>query len=488
MSGPRPQKSILVCALPRSGSSFFCEALAATWKAGRLDEWLNTEGIPAQKRAKYRPYERELKAYFADVQASEQTSNGVFGIKLMLSNLDTLPQLSERANSTPLEAIREVFPRPYFIRIHRRNRLKQAVSFAKALQSNKWSNTQKDKRLDADALFFSYSSIFKYLQTIDREETAWAAFFKKNKIPSLEVCYEEFIKDYEGTVARVFEYCGIELAERVDPSKNIHTKMADNINATWYKQFEALQRKLENGTGMASVSDSKIGCALEFADIPSSADAGSKARCRVKVLNTGVDTLEPYGHLDGSDWLYIKYAWVDAEGSALIDKEARYYGLDATPLDTSLAPSDAVEMELVVSMPKAPGRYLLNVYLARGSSHSSLGARPNEEIVILASDPCSKAAVYFGTPPNDSGEGINGWFGKVDMSEFPKVVHEKLGTVWCSGPGASEDSYFFNAPSFGWIWTNSKQYPLFKLMDEERWIRLPELVDELKESRLKAQK
>tara|TARA_B110000037_G_scaffold184992_2_gene214184 strand:+ start:2976 stop:4409 length:1434 start_codon:yes stop_codon:yes gene_type:complete len=445
------------------------------------------EGLNPDKKVKYRTDELSLKDYFLGVQEAEQTPNGVFGIKLMLADLAKLPSLTAKGEIDPYKALKEVFPQPYFIRIHRRNRLQQAVSFAKALQSNKWSNTQKNRRLDADTLFFSYSSIFKYLQTIEAEEAAWAAFFEENKIPSFEVCYEEFISDYVGTVEKVLDHCGIELDGEVDPSKNIHTKMADSINASWSSQFETLQNGLKDGGKRAAVEDSKIDAAIELLNLPLSVGANTKVCCKARLHSDGPEGLEPFGKLDASDWLVLKYGWSDGSGVDVTDPALQEYGLNAIPLEEPVDPNSSIEAGIVISTPKAPGDYRLRVYLARGSNGGLLGTVTEAKVEAWAGEVGAKAAEYFGVSGQLEGA-MSGWFGRADVSEFPKITHSGLGVVWCSGPGASEDSYFFNAPSFGWIWTNSKQYPLFKLMDEERWIRLPELVDELKESRLKAQK
>lgn len=77
---------------------------------------------------------------------------------------------------------------------------------------------------------------------------------------------------------------------------------------------------------------------------------------------------------------------------------------------------------------------------------------------------------FFGKEPDEQGILTLDWMGELDVSEYPKVKHEVLGTVWCSGPGAREDSFFFNNPKMGWFWTNSSSYPQLRNMQTKDWV------------------
>jgi LPS sulfotransferase NodH len=166
-----PDRSYLVCATPRSGSTLVCQTLIRTGVAGRPEEYfeaLRSSGVPrrpeeyfhgvgdrtifdhlAERSEGFNPvprsplwsrtaYDRYLDWVF-DVGTTE---NGVFGAKLMwgyvedfVSLLRNIPEYRE----VPMaEILSEVFPDLTFVRVVRANKIRQAVSLWKAVQTATW--------------------------------------------------------------------------------------------------------------------------------------------------------------------------------------------------------------------------------------------------------------------------------------------------------------------------------------------------------------
>ena len=157
-----------MCATPRSGSTVLCEALAATGVAGRPAEYFEAmydtglprrptdyfEGLRAIPAASFLadqlPAEggeaREAlrgattyREYLAWVFGAGTTPNGVFGAKLMWGHVDHfvayLRVLREHAGEPVPQMFAEVFPALRYVRVVRRDRLRQAVSLWRALQT-----------------------------------------------------------------------------------------------------------------------------------------------------------------------------------------------------------------------------------------------------------------------------------------------------------------------------------------------------------------
>src|SRR3954468_893216 len=176
----RPDRSYLVCATPRSGSTLLCRALAQTGVAGRPEEYFEARrdtGRPPAPRDYFagaegigldallgrehpQPPAPEYSSlagvgdygeHIARTLERGTTPNGVFGAKIMWGHLDDLsalvgaepPELFDRLGP---ERGHERAPSPYmrYVWVSRRDRVRQAVSLWKALQTQAWAADDGD--------------------------------------------------------------------------------------------------------------------------------------------------------------------------------------------------------------------------------------------------------------------------------------------------------------------------------------------------------
>ena len=120
----------------RSGSSLLCNLLSQTNIAGTPDEFF----LHWQGRA-YKNYDiSDYPAYINRVIQESQTNNLVFGIKTLTSDflaacnrLEAFPNYKNRSNA---EKIRILFPNIKFIYLTRRHKVRQAISWWKAAQTD----------------------------------------------------------------------------------------------------------------------------------------------------------------------------------------------------------------------------------------------------------------------------------------------------------------------------------------------------------------
>lgn len=291
-----PERSYLVCATPRSGSTLVCQALKETGVAGRPEEYF--EALQRSGRPR-RPAE-----YFTGVEdpsvldhlgerdrrtggdaepvsplwsrtaydryldwAMEQgtTPNGVFGAKLMWGYLGDFVNLLRNIpayRDLPLaELLPSVFPELTFVRVVRANKVRQAVSLWKAVQTATWrqENPREEGSTitalpeDTDvppyrsflaehrpALRFHYGAISHLLDQILREEARWDAFFEHTRIKPVLVLYENFAADYERSTVNVLERLGLSLPEgfKIEPRMR---KQSDGLNDDWARRYSELR-------------------------------------------------------------------------------------------------------------------------------------------------------------------------------------------------------------------------------------------------------
>jgi LPS sulfotransferase NodH len=134
-----PSTSYLVCGIPRSGTSLLCRAVRSTGVAGRPEEYF-WRGDDAFWITRWRTstYDEYVNAAIREAT----TPNGVFGAKVMSGYMnDFLHRLAATRPGEELHGHRlltEWFPNLRYVRASRRDRIAQAVSWARAIQSDVW--------------------------------------------------------------------------------------------------------------------------------------------------------------------------------------------------------------------------------------------------------------------------------------------------------------------------------------------------------------
>src|SRR5687767_5008089 len=127
----------------RTGSTLLCKALQSTGIAGRPSEWLNVSD-PNRLLEHYRA------ASYTEVQETVwtlgTTANGIFGLKFGLHDphfstlLDEFRKLPDAPTALePRAAVWEhAFPNSHHIFMTRRNKVRLAVSWWKAIKTEEW--------------------------------------------------------------------------------------------------------------------------------------------------------------------------------------------------------------------------------------------------------------------------------------------------------------------------------------------------------------
>ena len=285
------ERSYLVCATPRSGSTLVCKALRATGVAGRPEEYfeallhsgrprrpdeyfigvddqsildhLGQRGVGEDPQPRSPLWSRTAYDRYLD-WAMEQgsTANGVFGAKLMwgyfgdfVSLVRNIPAYRE----LPLaELLPTVFPDLTFVRVIRADKLRQAVSLWKACQTATWrqddqqrGETGADPGADSPPyrifleehrpqLRFHYRAISHLLEQVLREEAAWDAFFEHARIRPVLVLYENFAAEPEASTRHLLDRLGLEVPDGRELAPRTR-RQSDGINDDWVRRYSELR-------------------------------------------------------------------------------------------------------------------------------------------------------------------------------------------------------------------------------------------------------
>jgi LPS sulfotransferase NodH len=169
------------------------------------------------------------------------------------------------------EILSEVFPELTFVRVVRANKIRQAVSLWKAVQTATWrdettaSSSADAEDIDASykgfvndhrpALRFHYGAIKHLLDQLIQQEAAWDAFFEHSRIKPVFILYENFASDIGPSTRNVLERLGIEAPDDL----NLETRMrrqSDGINDDWARRY----------------SDIRLGAEFDLVPTPSGRD------------------------------------------------------------------------------------------------------------------------------------------------------------------------------------------------------------------------
>jgi LPS sulfotransferase NodH len=219
------------------------DGLHATRRAGRPKQFFLRKYEADFAAAHHLDPNAGFAAYVRDIATATATSNEVFGFKLMSWYLDDfLARLRETrafgaAGADDLELLRNAFPRLRFIYIFRRHKLRQALSKARATQTNLWK-VQEGNRASREPEFDA-ELIGQCLQDGARQEKIWDRFFQRIGVNPFRIEYEKLCQDYQGTIRGVLGFLQISLPRGAQIVSPVTIRQADEISRMWEERFLA---------------------------------------------------------------------------------------------------------------------------------------------------------------------------------------------------------------------------------------------------------
>ncbi len=271
--------SYLVCATPRSGSTLLCHELNRTGVAGHPEEYfeaLHRSGLPRRpheyfdperhanivERLAYREmpdraakpnplwHPQTYDRYLAWALSEGTTPNGVFGAKLMWGYLGDFAQLLrgiEGMGARPLpELLARAFPGLRYVQITRQDKVRQAVSLWKAVQTQAWKREPGEQVAGVVEPVFSFRAINYLVRELTAHDASWDAYFLGLGYEPLKVTYEELAQDTEGVVRSVLEHLGIPVPETLTPATPRLSVQADQVSEEWVRRVHAHLAALED--------------------------------------------------------------------------------------------------------------------------------------------------------------------------------------------------------------------------------------------------
>jgi trehalose 2-sulfotransferase len=235
----RPRISYLICCSPRSGSTLLCEGLEDTGLAGVPKEIFdrNYHAVWIERLKKF-----PGRTFVDKAIAGATTDNGVFGAKVFWYQFQFMVQLMRECGAPPGTSthrlVGSLLPNLHYVWLKRDDKVAQAVSYAIAMQTNRWRQTEAPD-VPAVPPRFDATQIGRLLDELRRYEAAWQNYFDAAGIVPLTVTYEELTNSYRPTIRRILKFLRVENAGLPLAAPRLR-KQANDLSIEWMSRYYAL--------------------------------------------------------------------------------------------------------------------------------------------------------------------------------------------------------------------------------------------------------
>lgn len=215
-------KGYLVLTEGRSGSNWLSSLANGTGYMGTSDEWIDSVNLGV-----------ELNSLTADtflhrVLDLSSTDNGRFGIKLFPRHL------IEAHRAFHIDLIRELRSQHDVstMLLIRRDRHRQAVSFAKAWMTEQW-RSDLPKKASAQ---YDFELICRSYFYVERSYAYWRSYLQLTDVPFDEFAYEDLVEDIDPYLSRLAEV--LDVAKPDSPTTRLQVQR-DSQTEEWVDRFRA---------------------------------------------------------------------------------------------------------------------------------------------------------------------------------------------------------------------------------------------------------
>jgi LPS sulfotransferase NodH len=252
-----PEISYIILTTARSGSTLLCNLLEKTGVAGRPGEhfldWYRTECRPELIQPMEAPFRMLPPALQFRRVFKRGTAHNVFAVKVMLSYFpfieNSLKRVGDMHDLSTKEMLEACFPNLHYIYLARKNKIRQAVSLSRAVQSDEWKRNRWTLLANAfksvqvpqkknTELLYDFDTIHGFYQEIIRQEQEWENVFQVTGIDPYRVSYENLINDMENTIVSILKYLGAAVPQELNLSHIDLKRQSDTLNEEWLLRFE----------------------------------------------------------------------------------------------------------------------------------------------------------------------------------------------------------------------------------------------------------
>lgn len=473
MTGVKTEKkTLIVCATPRSGSSFLSESLRLLG-VGDPDEWLLENSLDyARKEAGLSP-QAPLSSAIAAISEQKRDALGVFSLKVMWNDFISVikrfrAESAELRQAETRDLVFKLFPNPKFIYLFREDQLKQAISYVKADQSNIWKNVDdQPPDYDLTRLSFRFGAIHRRLKNIRYMDRKWREFFGRMGMRHLELSYEQVVENPEESFARVASFLEVPEPSEAILTQNPHQRMGDGVNRDWYQRYQRMKALMKSRTVVHRMEEEGLKGEITTSKRGYLTYRDDRWMLPVKLTHRGTRSWPCIVGEDLAGSVVLLAQIFGREDGREVDRRKVF-------MEKDLERSDSVELLVPIVAPKVYGSFEIRLSVAQLGPDDSISVTSSQVCRCLEVIPTwveQKWTRYFPQAEETSwGWRFDPVFGYMNTLQFPWLFHSELGWIFCSGTGGEGDDYWFWDWKLGLLWTCRDEFPFLYSFERDTWL------------------
>jgi LPS sulfotransferase NodH len=169
------------------------------------------------------------------------TPNGVFASKLMWSQVGELrrlaAQLPEFRGVDPTHLLDQIFGHPAYVWVRRRDKVRQAISLWRALQTRTWRAGGDPEQPSEPVPRYSFEGIDHLVRRLRADDQAWVRYFGSHGLNELTIFYEDDLeRDWAAATSRALAHIGVPVPEGWRPAEPT-ARQADSLTEQWLESY-----------------------------------------------------------------------------------------------------------------------------------------------------------------------------------------------------------------------------------------------------------
>lgn len=386
--------NLMICGTQRSGSYLLSELLAKTGQVPFAEEWITPFHLSDRRRAFGLPADMPQWQVLGEIVRRERR-NGVFAVKQMWRSLEAFlndirhnhAEFSPRSDESLLRDL--LGGEIHYIMLTRQDKIRQAVSYAKARQTGHWRQQDDALPYRRDLLLYTYSDVAQAADDVSRAEDKWYDFFDRAGIQPLTIIYEDLLGNTSVCLEAILSHIGLNAQTREIAPEASQKPMSDGINQQWFKRHNELNtriRQLESNGNIRAISQCDKRCSWRMLTTQTTHTYPDAARLDIQLCNESKSEWQPLGHADGSLWLRIHAYLRDADGQrvSLYAGSAMEGYLVHGEIHEPLAAGACAIVPLRIPAPTRPGSYRLEIeVIQQGNAPAFTCLSPDQSVDIV---------------------------------------------------------------------------------------------------------
>jgi trehalose 2-sulfotransferase len=181
------------------------------------------------------PSQEAPEAWRARIRSQGRGENGVWGGKLMWGHVEDLMtrarQLPGLADARLEQVLDSLLDDPQLIFVTRRDKVAQAISLWRAVQTQSWRAEDATK---ADDPAYEYTAIDHLVSQLESDERSWKEWFARTGQQPFVVTYDQLEAAPAETVATVLHVLGLPDTSVAVPRLS---RQRDELSAAWAERY-----------------------------------------------------------------------------------------------------------------------------------------------------------------------------------------------------------------------------------------------------------